>query len=1026
MATFALLVAVSAGTGCEETAPPDTTGGAGGEGGTGMGGMGACRTPEDCPGADTVCRTRTCTSGVCGETFAAMGTPSDTQMPGDCAREICDGKGEITLENDDTDILDDQNDCTQDVCNAGQPENNPLPAGDTCTTNDGKFCDGAGTCVECLAHADCPDNVCANNVCVPAECADTVKNGSETDVDCGGAVCAPCADGLVCKVSSDCQSSVCDSATCQTPTCTDTVENGAETDVDCGGGTCSPCGPGLGCAEDSDCVGGSCSGSICLPTCTDQVTNRNETDVDCGGPNCSPCGTGLVCSIDSDCASKVCTDGTCQGATCGDTIQNGSETSVDCGGADCPACADGLVCNQPTDCKSGVCTGNVCQTATCTDTVKNGAETDADCGGGTCQTCDLGKGCLVNGDCTSNICAGNVCVVSLCGDGLLTGAETCDDGNAVAGDGCDAACATEVGWLCAGAPSACTAICSDGLVKGPETCDDANTASGDGCSASCQAELGYVCSGEPSACKTVCGDGIPAGTEACDDGNLNDDDACLPGCIAATCGDGFVNAAAEGCDDGNKTAGDGCNATCQAEPFFVCFGAPSTCVLVESEPNTCATATGPLMPPFAVTGKITPIGDHDYYAFTVPAVADVKIETFVPSVGTCPTGNDTKIYLLASNCTTVLVEDDDDGLNSCSVIDPTTSADAAARKLAPGTYYVHVEEYASNATIGAYQLQVTFTALCGDGILAGSEVCDDGNLTSGDGCSASCVIEQGYQCAGSPSVCALSCGDGTINGTDVCDDGNKNSGDGCSATCAIEQGYTCTGTPSVCTTSCGNGTINGTDACDDGNTVSGDGCSSVCLLEPNYKCIGTPNVCTKVEQYCNDGIDNDGDTLIDAADSDCTIPAYFPACAAGQRLVVVRAYDTPIALLDGNTTGISSYLGVANVGTVNRAAVLFNATHTWSGDIDAYLQPPGLGELDITSDNGSSGDNYTNTILDSTCSSAVSGGTAPFSGCYSPETALTPVNGKSPVGRWKLKVIDDTTSDQGTLNSWAMIFCVTP
>ena len=74
------------------------------------------------------------------------------------------------------------------------------------------------------------------------------------------------------------------------------------------------------------------------------------------------------------------------------------------------------------------------------------------------------------------------------------------------------------------------------------------------------------------------------------------------------------------------------------------------------------------------------------------------------------------------------------------------------------------------------------------------EVCDDGNITEGDGCSAElqgdgrrllCV--PGMKC-----VCPqVRCGDGTIEGTEKCDDGNTNSGDGCSSTCTIERGYVC-------------------------------------------------------------------------------------------------------------------------------------------------------------------------------------------------------------------------------------------
>ena len=33
-------------------------------------------------------------------------------------------------------------------------------------------------------------------LCAAASCTDTVKNGSETDVDCGGSTCKPCAINL--------------------------------------------------------------------------------------------------------------------------------------------------------------------------------------------------------------------------------------------------------------------------------------------------------------------------------------------------------------------------------------------------------------------------------------------------------------------------------------------------------------------------------------------------------------------------------------------------------------------------------------------------------------------------------------------------------------------------------------------------------------------------------------------------------------------------------------------------------------
>ncbi|MCH7902723.1 DUF4215 domain-containing protein [archaeon] len=45
---------------------------------------------------------------------------------------------------------------------------------------------------------------------------------------------------------------------------------------------------------------------------------------------------------------------------------------------------------------------------------------------------------------------------------------------------------------------------------------------------------------------------------------------------------------------------------------------------------------------------------------------------------------------------------------------------------------------------------------CGDGILEGTEICDDDNKVNGDGCSSACLEESGFDCSmvpGELSVC---------------------------------------------------------------------------------------------------------------------------------------------------------------------------------------------------------------------------------------------------------------------------------
>jgi cysteine-rich repeat protein len=99
---------------------------------------------------------------------------------------------------------------------------------------------------------------------------------------------------------------------------------------------------------------------------------------------------------------------------------------------------------------------------------------------------------------------------------------------------------------------------------------------------------------------------------------------------------------------------------------------------------------------------------------------------------------------------------------------------------------------------------------CGNAALESGERCDDGNTTSGDGCSSTCSIEAGWNCttpAGGKTRCVplAVCGDAVLESGEGCDDGNTTSGDGCSATCTIESGWDCTtpaGGKSTCLSLC--------------------------------------------------------------------------------------------------------------------------------------------------------------------------------------------------------------------------------
>ncbi|MGC4115112.1 MAG: DVUA0089 family protein [Myxococcales bacterium] len=492
-----------------------------------------------------------------------------------------------------------------------------------------------------------------------------------------------------------------------------------------------------------------------------------------GAPSvCSTsCGDGIVAGAEKcDDQNAVATDGcasctiqlgyACSGApsvcvtTCGDGLTAGTEQCDDQNSdpADgCDACA-----GQP----GWTCTGSpsTCAT-TCGDGVTAGTEPCDDANAVATDGCD---GCVKHPGWT---CTGSpsTCVTT-CGDGVTAGTEQCDDANAVATDGCDG-CVQLAGWTCTGVPSACVTTCGDGVRAGAEQCDDANAVATDGCDG-CVQLAGWTCTGSPSICATNCGDGITAGPEECDDANSIATDGCddcvrlagwtcsgAPSVCATTCGDG-VTAGVEECDDQNAVSFDGCNDRCQNDLF------------TEAEANdTTAQANGPFRPAVLIRGAVTPATDRDHFRITLPGRADLSIETFDDAPGSCK-NLDTVVTLRGPDETTVVAKDDDGGPRRCASLVPERTA--AMRHLPAGTYDVEVGTYGDYRLVPAYTLLVRTTALCGDGVVQGSEQCD-----GTPGCTADCER-------------VPACGDGFVDGGEQCDDRNAVSGDGCSATCRFE------------------------------------------------------------------------------------------------------------------------------------------------------------------------------------------------------------------------------------------------
>ncbi len=115
-------------------------------------------------------------------------------------------------------------------------------------------------------------------------------------------------------------------------------------------------------------------------------------------------------------------------------------------------------------------------------------------------------------------------------------------------------------------------------------------------------------------------------------------------------------------------------------------------------------------------------------------------------------------------------------------------------------------------------------------------------------------------------------------------------------------------------------------------------------------------------------------------------------------------------------------------------SVQINLTHTFDNDLDIFLRAPNGQMLELTSDNGGSGDNYTNTVFQ-TGSPSITGGVAPFTGTFAPEGTLTAscdgVVGTIAAlgaftaaqnGTWQLVIQDDLGGDTGTMLAWSITF----
>lgn len=135
----------------------------------------------------------------------------------------------------------------------------------------------------------------------------------------------------------------------------------------------------------------------------------------------------------------------------------------------------------------------------------------------------------------------------------------------------------------------------------------------------------------------------------------------------------------------------------------------------------------------------------------------------------------------------------------------------------------------------------------------------------------------------------------------------------------------------------------------------------------------------------------------------------------------VNAASVPQELDDLRLT--TSFMAVDAFGLrIADVNVKIDLSHTYDSDLRACLVSPTGRRVELFSHVGGSGDGFTATTFDDAADTAITAGSAPFSGTYRPVGSLASLNGVDPVGTWRLLVFDEAGADVGTINSWSLDF----
>jgi cysteine-rich repeat protein len=270
----------------------------------------------------------------------------------------------------------------------------------------------------------------------------------------------------------------------------------------------------------------------------------------------------------------------------------------------------------------------------------------------------------------------------------------------------------------------------------------------------------FAFEGDPLRCEKVC-----LGNQGCTTGEFCGQrfssglGICLP---LPVCGDGVRGEINENCDDGNQNDNDGCSADCQTvDTDFLCDGATA---LAPGASVTATTATGV----DGLQASCQPgLARARLFDVTPPAAGRLRLHLTSPSAQALSLRTTCVDAATETTCLGDLGMATDQEL-ILQITDPTP---AAISVMVSAMTFLEEDTFTLAAEFVAED--------CGDGIVAGREVCDDSNETANDGCSADCrTIEYAALCTLAPALSTSAPNTGTLAGAPMLYE----------ATCAADDG----------------------------------------------------------------------------------------------------------------------------------------------------------------------------------------------------------------------------------------------